>query len=166
MKINLLFFSFLIFAGCNLTSDKQIQVEDFPYTAQGEEWICSLACFHMISSYYEQGFTIEELKKEIEIVPGKGIKHGDLLDLAERKGFQASLSCMDYKVISESDILPCIAILQDNHLVVIYRITNDSIWVADPANGKVTYSKDNFKLNFKHSSCVKEGVIISLNLDK
>ncbi|MBK8558271.1 MAG: hypothetical protein IPL65_22200 [Lewinellaceae bacterium] len=41
--------------------------------------------------------------------------------------------------------LPCIAHYEGYHFVVIYKVDENNVWVADPAFGKVKYTKSEFK---------------------
>lgn len=41
--------------------------------------------------------------------------------------------------------VPCIVHWQRNHYVVVYKITKDKVYVADPGGGKLTFTKAQFK---------------------
>ena len=45
-------------------------------------------------------------------------------------------------------LLPCIIHWRQRHFVVVYKIKDDKIWIADPAVGLVKFSKDEFIKNW------------------
>ena len=45
---------------------------------------------------------------------------------------------------------------RSRHFVVVYNVSKDSVWVADPAHGLVTYTKEEFIPAWTDSSPDKE----------
>jgi ATP-binding cassette subfamily B protein len=69
-------------------------------------------------------------------------------DAAEAIGFRTvGVSLSAEKLFSQAP-LPLIAHWQQNHFVVVYKIRKNKIFVADPAFGLVTYTKEEFLKNW------------------
>lgn len=47
--------------------------------------------------------------------------------------------------LEEEPPLPCIIHWYQRHFVVVYKIHRDKVFVADPAAGLITYTKEEFK---------------------
>jgi len=60
--------------------------------------------------------------------------------------------------------LPCIGYWNQNHFIVIYRITGKHVYVADPAQGKVKYTLTDFKKKWatKNAQGQEDGVVLLL----
>lgn len=48
--------------------------------------------------------------------------------------------------------LPCIAHWNQQHFVVVYKISDDKVWIADPGEGLVTYTIEEFLKHWNQSS--------------
>ena len=62
---------------------------------------------------------------------------------------------------------PTIAHWEKNHFVVVYKMAKDSAWVADPAIGKVRYSKKEFCESWTQSegnTTPEEGIMLLTEL--
>ncbi|MEH6890186.1 peptidase domain-containing ABC transporter [Bacillus sp. JJ864] len=108
---------------------------------------CGPACLAMISHYY--GFTTSISK--IRCIAGtdlQGTNIKGLMEAGERLGFEVKGVKVTNLEDLKSVLLPAIAhvIVGEGflHYVVIYKIKNNKIYVADPDKGFVTYSIDEF----------------------
>ena len=62
--------------------------------------------------------------------------------------------------------LPAILHWDGNHFVVLYKAAKNKLWIADPAKGKVEYSKEEFCKHWIPSeSKSKSGIIMLLEVN-
>lgn len=104
---------------------------------------CGPACLRMIAKHYGKQYSLQYLRDK-SYVTREGASLQGLRDAAESIGMMAKcvLASLDY-LLSEAE-LPCIAHWDNDHFVVVYRVHNHQIYVADPAYGKARYNKDRF----------------------
>lgn len=105
---------------------------------------CGPACLSMISKYYGIKLNLNDLKLKTQL----GIEGVSLLGIAvaaERIGLKAlSVKINFQKLINEAP-LPCIVHWNQNHFVVVTpNSTAKRIEVADPANGIIKYTREEF----------------------
>ena len=67
-----------------------------------------------------------------------------LSEAAEQIGFRTEAVATNFDTLQQDVLLPCIAHWRDRHYVVVYRITQKHVYVADPAAGKLRYSHQEF----------------------
>ncbi|SMD36034.1 ATP-binding cassette, subfamily B [Reichenbachiella faecimaris] len=105
---------------------------------------CGTTSLAMIFRYYGL-YNIKTLLAEIGKVSTQGTNLYMLSEIAKQFGFESDGYKMDgfkhFKKIS----LPCIAHYEGNHFVVIYKINETHIWVADPAYGKYKLKQEEFR---------------------
>jgi ATP-binding cassette subfamily B protein len=105
---------------------------------------CGPACLKMIARHYHRDYNLAFLRDLCGLSHGgvslKGISEG-----AERIGFHTmSVSLTLDRLIKEVP-LPVIAHWNQNHFVVVYKITADKVYVADPGHGLLKYNLEEFK---------------------
>ena len=78
----------------------------------------------------------------------EGVSLLGISDAAESIGMRtiAVLDC--FETLEKEDVTPFIAHWRQEHFVVVYKITKSKVYVADPAEGKITYTKDEFLRNW------------------
>ena len=64
-------------------------------------------------------------------------------EAAERLGFRSICVQVSYELLKEAP-LPCIVHWNQQHFVVVYRMNDRYVWVADPGAGKVKYTRKEF----------------------
>lgn len=104
---------------------------------------CSLLC---IIKYYDGYVPLEKIRDDT-FTTGMGTTAYNLVETAKSYGFDAiGVSVDDVK--NENIYLPAIAhvVLKNglNHFVVIYKISNNYVWLMDPAVGKTKMKIDEF----------------------
>jgi len=72
-------------------------------------------------------------------------------DAAESIGMKSVGARLSWEQLKNEVPLPCIAHWQQKHFVVVYKIKKNTVYVADPALGRVTYSKEEFLRNWLSS---------------
>jgi ATP-binding cassette subfamily B protein len=101
----------------------------------------------MIAAYHGKNFSIDYLRKKCFITK-EGVSFLGLSEAADSAGFRTMGLKIPFEVLQEKIALPCIVHWRQKHFVVVYRIKKGKIYVADPATGLVTYTKDEFEKNW------------------
>ena len=113
-----------------------------PFVFQIQQTECGLCCVCMISHYYKNYVSMEELREQLEI--GRdGANMLQLVDLLKHYKFQTKA----YKVdAGHIDLIPTPAIvLWDNELyVVLQKVSKDICIIVDPSIGTVRIGVSNF----------------------
>lgn len=115
----------------------------FPILRQTGMMECGTTSLAMVFKYYGY-YDIKRFLAEYAEVNKEGIDLYTLAQIAQKFGFEADGYQMGYEHIAQVS-LPFIAHFEGNHFVVVYKATDKKVWVADPANGKHTYSKKEFE---------------------
>ena len=121
---------------------------------------CGPTCLRMVARFYGQHHSLEALR-ETTRVGRQGTSLLGLSQAAEQLGFRSEAVATDWNTLQKDVHLPCIAHWNNNHYVVIYRITPKYVYVADPAMGKLRYTKDEFLVGWK-SEQQHEGILLLL----
>jgi ABC-type bacteriocin/lantibiotic exporter with double-glycine peptidase domain len=115
---------------------------------------CGTTCLAIIFKSYGY-YDIRSFLTEKAGVSKEGIDLYTLSELAEGFGFETEGYKLEYSQLSEIQ-LPCIAHYEGNHFVVIYKVSDSSISISDPAIGKYSLDKKEF--------CERwNGVVLVLN---
>lgn len=113
----------------------------------------------MIFKIHGLDIDIDEVKNEM-IMDSEGATAYEIIRVSKKHGIDA-VGYKDFDV-NKASIFPFIAHTINNklqHFVVVIKVTLDSVYVLDPAKGKLKLSKDEFKKMFT-------GVVISFKDDK
>ncbi|WP_310587329.1 cysteine peptidase family C39 domain-containing protein [Emticicia sp. 21SJ11W-3] len=119
----------------------------FPYIQQHDAMDCGPTCLRMVAKHYKKSLSIQTLRNKAEI--GKeGVSLLGIAQAAEDIGFKTLAVKVSFeKLVSEAP-LPCIVHWQQNHFVVVYKISKSrfgrdiTVHVADPGKELLTYTKD------------------------
>ncbi len=104
---------------------------------------CGPTSLCMIARYYGKTYTQQTLR-ERSFITREGVSMLGTSDAAESIGMRTMGVRISYDQLAEEVLLPCIAHWKQNHFVVVYKIKNNTVYVADPAHGLVNYSKKEF----------------------
>ena len=115
----------------------------FPFVKQPDAMDCGPACLKMVAEFYKMSFSLEALRKKCYITR-EGVSFLGLSEAADSLGFRTIGVKVPFELLSENVPLPCIVHWRQRHFVVVYKIKNDKIWVADPAVGLIKYSREEF----------------------
>lgn len=126
-----------------LTISCKYYQKDFPLFKQNSAKECGPTCLKMILAYYDKNVSIETLNKLSKVNDEKGTNLLDLSTTIERFGFRTLGVRLPYEDLKQAP-LPAMLFWNKNHFVVLYEFKNDSLFIADPALGKMKYSKDIF----------------------
>lgn len=115
----------------------------FPFVKQPDAMDCGPACLKMVAGFYGMTFTLESLRKKCYITR-EGVSFLGLSEAADSLGFRTIGVKITFDIMNDNVPLPCIVHWRQKHFIVVYKIKNNKIWVADPAVGLVRYSRDEF----------------------
>jgi ATP-binding cassette subfamily B protein len=104
---------------------------------------CGPACLKMIAGYYGQNFAIERLRQNC-FINRTGVSLLGISEAAESIGLRTRGLKLSFRQLKEDILFPCIAHWNQEHFIIIRKVTSDKVYVIDPAFGKATYSKDEF----------------------
>lgn len=122
----------------------------FPFVKQYDAMDCGPACLKMIAAYHGKNFTIDYLRKKCFITK-EGVSFLGLSEAADSVGFRTMGVKIPFGVLQEKIALPCVVHWRQKHFVVVYRIRKGKIYIADPATGLVTLTKDEFERNWANT---------------
>ena len=97
----------------------------------------------MIAKYYGKNFSREFLREKAHITK-EGVTLAGISEAAETIGFRTLGMKVTLDTITKEAPLPLIVPWRQRHFVVVHKIQNDKIYVADPAFGMLAYSPEDF----------------------
>lgn len=116
----------------------------FPVVYQTKDYTCAPSCLKMIGDYYGNYQDLDELEVLCKTTYPNGTTIGNLEHAAFELGLGPSLVTTHYDGLVRYTRLPFIAFWDESHFVVVYKINEKEVWVADPAKGKIKFSKADF----------------------
>ena len=117
----------------------------FRYYRQQSQMDCGPTCLHMLLHYYGGNSSYWSVQQYL-VLGKEGVNLFGLSETAEKLGFRTmSVQLNSIKLINEAP-LPAILHWEQNHFVVVTpQSTLKKIVVADPAHGKLVYSRQEFE---------------------
>lgn len=137
---------------------------NFPFYRQPDIMSCGSTCLRMIAKYYGRQISTEKLQKLSETTR-EGVSIKKIADAAEQISSRSLGVKLDFQRLKEDVPLPCIIYWRQHHLVVVYKVKNDIVYVADPGYGKITFSINDFIDNWIGDNAndkTKEGIALLL----
>jgi len=119
----------------------------FPFVNQPDAMDCGPACLKMVAEFYRMSFTLESLRKKCYITR-EGVSFLGLSEAADSLGFRTIGVKIPFDMLCDNVPLPCIVHWRQKHFIVVYKIKNGKIWVADPAIGLIKYTYEEFLQNW------------------
>ena len=104
---------------------------------------CGPTCLKMIAKHYGKTITLDTLRKKTKMSRYGVSLHG-ISEAAENIGFTTTGAIVTYHQLRNEVMLPAIAHWQQNHFLVIYKVTAGRVYVSDPAQGNKVYQRDEF----------------------
>jgi len=136
----------------------------FRHYPQLDEMDCGPTCLRMIAKHYGRTISLEKLRKLSETTR-EGSSLRNIADTSEKIGFRSLGVKINFKKLLEEAPLPAIVFWQQHHFVVVYKIKENTVYVADPAHGLLKYSKDEFIKKWIGAEAkeeTEEGVVLLL----
>ncbi len=135
----------------------------FPIYRQYNLADCGPTCLRMVAKKYGRHFSIETLRKKSGI-NREGVSLLGISEAAENIGFRTIGAKLNWDQLANEAQLPCILFWNQNHFIVVYKIRKERIYIADPAKGKVIYSKTEFLKHWLNNSSKTNDTGIALLL--
>ena len=131
---------------------------------QPDHMDCGPTCLRMVAKLYGRSISLEKLRAISETTrEGSSLKN--IADAAEQIGFRTLGVKVNFEKLKDDAPLPCIVFWQQRHFVVVYKISKDKIYVADPGHSLITYTKNEFILNWigdNATAQTEEGIALLL----
>lgn len=119
----------------------------FPFVKQPDAMDCGPACLKMVAGFYSRNFSLESLRKKCYITR-EGVSFLGLSEAADSIGFKTIGLKINFDLLTENVPLPCIVHWRQKHFVVVHKIRNGNVYIADPALGKLKFSREEFIQNW------------------
>ena len=109
---------------------------------------CGSSCLAMIAKHYGLQPNIEKIRRSCALNK-EGVSLLGISKAAESIGFKTIGGRLTFNTLAKEVPHPCIVHWNQNHFVVVYKVKKHSkgkyiVYVADPAKGLVTYTKEEF----------------------
>ncbi|MDD7272612.1 MAG: peptidase domain-containing ABC transporter [Prevotella sp.] len=125
---------------------------------QLEQSDCGITCLRIIANFYGKNIPLSYLRDLCDI-SRIGVTVKDIIDCASKIG----LKSLGVKIpLDKLNKMPLPAILHwnQNHFVVLYKVTAQKVYIVDPSIGKVALSHSDFQKNWMQKS--DKGIAIVL----
>lgn len=129
-------------------------INSFKICSQLDSMQCGIACLAMVCRHYGKRYSIETLS-HFCFATTEGVSLLGISQAAGILGFETVSGRVSTKQLAEVS-LPCILHWNQNHFVVLYKVSRNSkkFYVADPGKGKIKYNLAEFE---KHWICTQSG---------
>lgn len=104
---------------------------------------CGATCLRIICKYHGKSYSPHTLR-ELTGITKEGVSILGISNASEKLGFRPISVKTNLDELKKETVTPFIAHWQQQHFVVVYRFHKEKVYVADPAEGKVTYSERDF----------------------
>lgn len=122
----------------------------FKCLKQHDSMECGVACLAMICQYYGQIYSLKSLSKYCH-ASNDGISLLGIREAAQKLGLEVVCGKINLYDIKKH-MLPCIVHWNQNHFVVLYKISKGKYYIADPGKGNISYKEAEF-IEHWSSSC-------------
>lgn len=124
------------------------------FIRQQDSMQCGIACLAMICRNYGKKYTIDALS-DICFATTEGVSLLGISQAAKKLGFETTSKRISTERLAKTS-LPCILHWNQNHFVVLYKVSLDGskFYVADPGKGKIKYDITEFE---QHWNSIKNG---------
>nr|WP_303917700.1 peptidase domain-containing ABC transporter [Bacteroides intestinalis] len=117
-------------------------MKHFPHFTQHDVMDCGPTCLRMVAAFYGRHYSLEGLRGK-SFITREGVSMLGISEAAEKIGFRSICVQVGFEKLKEAP-LPCIIHWNQQHFVVVYKLTDKHVWVADPGAGKLKYTKEEF----------------------
>ena len=109
---------------------------------------CGPTCLRMIAKHYGRSYPLGFLREK-SYLDRNGVSLKGISEAAELIGLRTISVKMPFSADKDNPSLsvaplPAIVHWNQNHFVVVFRISNQYVWIADPAHGKIKLKKSEF----------------------
>lgn len=117
--------------------------DNFPFYKQHDAADCGATCLRMIARHYGRHYSLEYLREQ-SYLDREGASLMGISDAAEKIGLRTLGVKAGFRRLLEDIPLPCIAHWQQEHFVVVYKVADKRVYVADPKAGKIELTEQDF----------------------
>lgn len=132
----------------------------FPFYKQFDTMDCGPSCLRMIARHYGKVYSLEFLRERCYLTR-EGVSLAGISTAAKHIGFRTYGAKVNLKALQKEITLPCIAHWKQEHFVVVYKVKKNTVQVADPALGLVSYTYAEF-LQHWASNDPETGIVLTL----
>lgn len=115
----------------------------FPLYRQLDVMDCAPTCLMMVCKYFGRKFTLQRLRELCDKGQG-GVTLFGIHKAAEDLGLRTKALRMSTETFMSQASTPCIIHWKSDHFVVVYKITKNAVYIADPAMGKIKTTHQEF----------------------
>lgn len=115
---------------------------DLPAIRQHSQMDCSAACLTTVCKYFGKTISLN-VTRDMARVRQEGASMSNVMRAANELGFETEAYISSIEQLREKE-LPAIANWKGYHWIVVYKVTDTQVIVADPAEGLVKHSIDDF----------------------
>lgn len=135
----------------------------FTHYKQLDAMDCGPTCLRMIAKYWGKNLNLQDIRIRTGI-NRDGVSLLGICKAAESFGFKTLPVRATFSQLEEDVILPAIIHWEQNHFVVIYKISRGYIYIADPSKGKLKYTRNEFRSHWEYYKSQNEssGVVLIL----
>jgi ATP-binding cassette subfamily B protein len=105
---------------------------------------CGPTCLRMVAKHYGKHYSLQYLRTRA-FITREGVSLLGISQAAEAIGLKTIGVKIPFEKLSEEAPVPCIVHWYQRHFVVVYKVSKSTVYVADPAEGLLTYSVSDFK---------------------
>ncbi len=139
-------------------------MKPFTHYRQLDSMDCGPTCLRMIAKHYGKSYSLPFLREKCYIDKA-GVSLKGISEAAELIGLRTMAVKIPTKAPKDGVSLsvapmPCILHWNQNHFVVVYKISKSHVWIADPADGKHKLTIEEFEKNW--ISAKKMGIALLL----
>jgi ATP-binding cassette subfamily B protein len=137
----------------------------FPISYQLDTMDCGPSCLEMIARYHGRKVS-KQFVRSLCRQDRQGTSLAGIARAAEALGFRTLAVKVSFDDFKQKAPLPCIAFWPHGHFVVVHRIRGNVVYIADPAAGLTTYTRDEFESCWLDTEQQNWGVILLLEPTK
>lgn len=131
---------------------------DFPFYKQYDAMDCGPACIKMIAEHYGVSLSFKGIKDHCYLTK-RGVSMLGMIAACDKIGMEAMAVKVAWIDLKNRVELPCIAHWNNNHFVVVHKISHNRVHVADPKFGNVVYNQKDFEEGWLNKQ-TKEGALL------
>jgi ATP-binding cassette subfamily B protein len=120
----------------------KLNFKKFPFYQQLDQYDCGVACLRMIAKHYGKSYSSEYIR-DLSYIQKTGASLVGISEAAQSIGFRTLAVQIPFEHLKQAP-LPCVIHWRQRHFMVLYKISGDKIYVADPGMGLLTYELSEF----------------------
>lgn len=114
-----------------------------PIFIQYDTMDCGPSCLLMISRYYGKKYSLSTIR-ELCYVSRSGVSLLGLNEAAKTLGYSTRSVQLNFEYLAQNVKFPCIVHWNENHFVIVYKITPKYVYIIDPSCGKMHLTHEDF----------------------